>query len=148
MRRSSQDNGSKHKHDHSPEAESWDGFCPDIAMPTQDVPRPPLHHTRRHSGLCPESITHLNRSENKSPPAQVLAKQRPCRQSSNGYHHECHCEGVTPIENLTERYGLVDEPVDMEIERRRSIEKQAMDQVSEIMHEELIADMEARQARL
>jgi len=148
MRRPSQDLVLKHKHDHGPEPESWDGFCPDIAMPNQDVPRPALHHTRRHSGLCPENITHLDRSEGRSSPTQVLVKQRPCRHSSNNYHHECHCEEITPTENLTERYGKVDEPTDMEIERRRSIEKQAMDQVAKIMHEELIAGMEARQARL
>ncbi|KEF51142.1 uncharacterized protein A1O9_12756 [Exophiala aquamarina CBS 119918] len=148
MRRSSQDRVVKDKHDHSPEPELWDGFCPDIAMPTQDVPRPSVHHTRRHSGLCPESIAHLDRSESQGSPAKVHVKPQPCRHTSHDYHHECHCEGITPVDNLTERYGLVDEPFEMEIERRRSIEKQAMDKVADIMHEELIADMEARQGRL
>lgn len=52
-----------------------------------------------------------------------------------------------PSENLTERYGLVEEPE--EVQRRSlSSEKQAADEVAEIMHAELIADMEARQSRV
>ncbi|KAK5053721.1 hypothetical protein LTR84_001682 [Exophiala bonariae] len=148
MRRSSQDL-LKQKHNHSPEPESWDGFCPDIVMPTQDAPRPSAHHTRRHSGLCPENLINIDHQhDGKSSPPQILVKHRPCRQHSTSYHHDCHCESVTPIENLSERYGIVDEPTEMEIDWRRSMEKDAMDRVTEIMHEELIADMEARQARL
>jgi len=148
MRRSSQDLLNQ-KHDHSPEPESWDGFCPDIVMPAQDAPRPSAHHARRHSGLCPENLVNIDHQhDGKSSPPQVLVKHRPCRQHSNSYHQDCHCESVTPVENLSERYGIVDEPTEMEIGRRRSMEKDTMDRVTEIMHEELIADMEARQARL
>lgn len=66
----------------------------------------------------------------------------------------CHCETVLPVENLSERYGLVEEPATMMLDspphhqRRESLEKEAADQLSDIMHEELIADMEARQCRL
>lgn len=148
MRRSSQDLLLKRSHDHSPESESWDGFCPDIVMPTQDLPRSSVHHARRHSGLCPDNLFDTERTDGKSTPPRISARQRPCQHHSNSYHHDCHCESVTPIENLSERYGMVDESTEMEVDRRRSIEKQAMDQVAEIMHEELMADMEARQGRL
>jgi hypothetical protein len=43
----------------------------------------------------------------------MTVKPRICRHTSSGYHHECHCEAVTPVENLSERYGLVGQREDI-----------------------------------
>jgi len=148
MRRPSQEQlfGRSH-HDHSPEEETWDGFCPDISMPSHASPRQTLHHTRRHSGLCPENVISQEHCDGRSSPTQITLKPRVCHHTKSGYHHECHCESVTPVENLSERYGLVEEPEEIE-QKRKSLEKQAADEVAEIMHAELLADMEAKQSRL
>jgi hypothetical protein len=66
---------------------------------------------------------------------------------SAGYQHNCHCDVVTPTENVSERYGLVEEP-EIILEKRISLEKHAADKVAEIMHDEMVADMEAKQSRL
>ena len=148
MRRPSQEFlvGRRH-HDHNRDEEMWDGFCPDISMPSQASPRPSLHHVRRQSGLCPENIITQEHHEGGSSPTQMTLKSRICHHNESGYHHECHCETVTPTENLTERYGLGEEPGEIEQKRKR-LEQQAAAEVAGIMHEELLADMEARQSRL
>ncbi|KAL2429246.1 hypothetical protein ABEF95_001646 [Exophiala dermatitidis] len=149
MRRPSQEhlvNTRSRSHSHSPDEESWDGFCPDIHMPDHHTPTRPMHHTRRHSGLCPQDLisAEAHHSSGRTSPhtyTQMTIKARPsCHHQHHpaGYHHDCHCERVTPVENLSERYGLVEEPEDM-------LEAAAAHEVAEIMHEELVADMEARQ---
>lgn len=147
MRRPSQEFLLGLRRDQSPDEETWDGFCPDIAMPNHHSPRPTLHHARRHSGLCPDNIISQVHPDGRSSPTQITAKPQPCRHNSSGYHHDCHCENVTPVENLAERYGMVEEPTEIEL-KRRSTEQEAMNKVAEIMHQELLADMEARQCRL
>jgi hypothetical protein len=148
MRRSSQELLLTRSHDHSPDEESWDGFCPDIPMPTDVSPRPAHHHTRRHSGLCPNDVISQEHIDGTSSPTQITVKaHRSCRHNKTGYHHNCHCDTVTPVENLSERYGLVEEPEEIQ-RKRQSMEKEAADEVTEIMHEELMADMEAGQSRL
>ncbi|EXJ77433.1 hypothetical protein A1O3_09659, partial [Capronia epimyces CBS 606.96] len=112
MRRPSQENlAMTRSHSHSPDDESWDGFCPDIHMP-EHAPARPLHHTRRHSGLCPQDVVtaQAHQDGRTSPHTQMTIKARSCPHSAAGHHHACHCESVTPTENLTERYGLVEEP--------------------------------------
>ncbi|KIV89037.1 hypothetical protein, variant [Exophiala mesophila] len=122
-----------------------DDFCPDIAMPK--CQRPAMHHTRRHSGLCPENLVAQEFSDGTHSPTQMTVKPRACRHNSSGYHHDCHCESVKPVDNLSARYGIDDHSGPIKV-RRQSTEQEAMDQVSEIMHEEMLADMEARQSRL
>jgi hypothetical protein len=77
----------------------------------------------------------------------MTIKSRTCAHGKSGYHHDCHCEKVTPFENLSERYGLVEEPEET-VQQRRSLEHQAAEQLAEILHEELVADMEARQSKV
>lgn len=115
-------------------------------MPKEVVPRSP-HHSRRHSGLCPESVISQEHSEGHASPIQMMVKPRSCHHTKSGYHHDCHCEAVRPVENLDERYGLVEEPEEI-LQQRHSLEKEAADRVAEIMHAELVADMEAAQCRL
>jgi len=140
-RGSSQDLSLTHSHshhNHSPDEESWDGFCPDIQMPNEMPPRVTVrNHTRRHSGLCPGNLVSQTHSDGTHSPTQMTTKH------SSGYHHNCRCEVVTPTENLTERYGLVEEP-GIILEKRASLDKEAANKVSEIMHDEMMADMEAR----
>lgn len=82
-------------------------------------------------------------ADGTSSPTQITVKARSCRHNKSGYHHDCHCSSVTPVENLSERYGLVEEP--QEISRKtQSLDKQAAEKVAEIMHDELLADMEAQ----
>lgn len=145
MRRPSQEHlALTRSHSHSPDEESWDGFCPDIHMP-EHAPARPVHHTRRHSGLCPQDlITAQSHHDGRtSPHTQMTFKARHCPHNASGYHHNCHCETVTPLENLRERYGLVEEPAKT---RRDSLEGEAADEMADIMHEELMADLEARQS--
>ena len=92
----------------------WEEFCPDISMPPAIMQLPsPRHHTRRHSGLCPDGFRTQERDAGHStPPTQISIKdRRPYQQHDRpeGFHHKCHCETVTPIDNLSERYGLVEE---------------------------------------
>lgn len=125
---------------HSGDEESWEGFCPDIAMPTELPPRV-RNHTRRHSGLCPGNLVSQTHVDGRTSPTQMTTKH------SAGYQHNCHCDVVTPTENLSERYGLVEEP-EIILEKRISLEKHAANKVAEIMHDEMVADMEAKQSRL
>ncbi|EXJ82077.1 hypothetical protein A1O1_08146 [Capronia coronata CBS 617.96] len=149
MRRPSQEHlATARSNSHSPDDESWDGFCPDIHMPEHAAARP-AHHTRRHSGLCPQDLitAKTHQDGRTSPPTQMTIKSRPCHHTASGYHHDCHCERVTPVENLSERFGLVEEPEEI-VQLRRSLEMEAADQMTEIMHEELVADLQARQMRM
>ena len=124
-------------------------FCPDIVMPKAQ--RPIMHHARRHSGLCPDNMVAHELSDGTHSPTQITLKSKPCSHNSSssatGYHHDCHCETVTPVDNLSARYGQIEDPA-RNVVRRKSTEKEAMDLVHEIMHEELLADMEAKQSRL
>ncbi|KAI1630226.1 hypothetical protein EDD37DRAFT_90594 [Exophiala viscosa] len=130
---------SHHNHNHSgDDEESWDNFCPDIQMPTEMPPRVTVrNHTRRHSGLCPGNVVSQTHSDGTHSPTQMTTKH------NSGFQHNCHCEVVTPTENLSERYGLIEEP-GIILEKRASLEKEAANKVSEIMHDEMVADMEAR----
>jgi len=133
------------RHD-STSSEEWDGFCPDITMPkdTTISHSPTRHfHQRRHSGLCPRNVSHHERKSSIGSPIQMLAKEH----ADTLNHDKCNCETIIPQDNLSERYGLVEEP--QEIRRKRdSLDQEAASQLAEIMHQELMSDMEARQCLL
>ena len=106
-------------------------------MPAEMPPRVTVrNHIRRHSGLCPGNVVTQTHSDGTHSPTQMTTKD------GSGYHHNCRCEVVTPTENLSERYGLIEEPTII-LEKRMGLEKQAADKVSEIMHDEMVADREA-----
>jgi len=118
MRRSSQELSFNRYHDHNSDKETWDGFCPDISMPMRGSPSASLHHTRRHSGLCPDNTISQECPSGHSLPTQITVKPRPCRQNSSGYHHDYYCQNVTPVDNLSESYGLVENPGDIKEEEK------------------------------
>ena len=65
-----------------------------------------------------------------------------------GHHYDkCNCETVIPQDNLGERYGLVEEPQGIR-RKRDSLDQEAASRLADIMHQELVADMEARQCML
>ena len=144
MRRSSQNLILTRTHSHHSEDEGYESFCPDICMPTE-LPRP-RNHTRRHSGLCPGNLISQEHSDGRTSPTQMTVKYPSARHNS-GYNNKCHCETVIPTENLSERYGLVEEPEEIKPERQ-SLDAQAANEMAEIMREEMVADMEARQSML
>jgi hypothetical protein len=76
---------------------------------------------------------------------QMLAKEH--ADALAHHHNKCNCETIIPQENLDERYGLVEEP--QEIRRKReSLDQESAGRLADIMHQELISDMEARQCML
>ncbi|KAK5279588.1 hypothetical protein LTR20_002685 [Exophiala xenobiotica] len=144
MRRSSQNLLLTHSHSHHSEDEGYESLCPDICMPVE-LPRP-RNHTRRHSGLCPGNLISQEHSDGRTSPTQMTVKH-PSAQHSSGYNNKCHCETIIPTENLSERYGLVEEPEEIK-PKRQSLDAQAANGMAEIMREEMMADMEARQPML
>ncbi|KAJ9639311.1 uncharacterized protein PV06_10028 [Exophiala oligosperma] len=144
MRRSSQNLVLTRSHSHlSSDDEESESFCPDICMPTE-VPRPRVH-TRRHSGLCPGNLVSQEHNGGRTSPTQMTLKQS--AQHNSGSNTKCHCETILPSDNLDERYGLVEEPEEIK-PQRQSLDHQAADQMAQIMREELIADLRARQPML
>ncbi|KIW13416.1 hypothetical protein PV08_08604 [Exophiala spinifera] len=130
----------------SSDDEDSESFCPDICMPTE-VHRPRVH-TRRHSGLCPGNLISQEHNDGRTSPTQMTRKNSstPHNSASNA---NCHCETIIPGDNLDERYGLVEEPEEIKPRRQRaSLDQQAAEQMAQIMREELIADLRARQPML
>jgi hypothetical protein len=134
------------RHESASSEEEWDGFCPDITMPTDLSPsssRRSIH--RQHSGLCPKNVAHHERKGSCGSPIQMLAKEHA---GELGHHFDkCNCEMVIPQENLTDRYGLVEEPVELK-RKRDSLDQDTAGRLADIMHQELVSDMEARQCML
>lgn len=132
------------RHNSTSSEEEWDGFCPDIPMPN-DLTQSPSRRSlqRRHSGLCPKTVTHHERKTSCGSPIQMLAKEHA---ESLGHHQAgCNCEMTIPQENLDERYGLVEEP--QQIRRKRSsVDRDAANHFKDIMHQELVSDVDARQS--
>ncbi|OAP61045.1 hypothetical protein AYL99_06049 [Fonsecaea erecta] len=148
LRRTSQERRFSLEHECSSSEEEWDGFCPDIAMPKDLTPPPSPHHKRRHSCLCPVGvIAQEHHNSGSVSPVQMTVKEGAARCAHYGHHHsKCNCQAVLPVENLEERYGLVGEPA--QTRRKLSLEKGAATQLAEIMHAEMMSDMEARNSRL
>ncbi|ETI21821.1 hypothetical protein G647_05890 [Cladophialophora carrionii CBS 160.54] len=135
------------RHDSTSSEEEWDGFCPDITMP-KDLYHSASHRSiqRRHSSLCPTNVANHERKGSGSSPVQMLVKEQAADALAH-HHNKCNCETIIPRENLDERYGLVEEPE--EIRRKRdSLDQEAAGRLADIMHQELVSDMEARQCML
>ncbi|KIX95344.1 uncharacterized protein Z520_08861 [Fonsecaea multimorphosa CBS 102226] len=151
LRRTSQERRFSLEHDCSSSEEEWDGFCPDIAMPKEMTPPPsssPHHHKRRHSCLCPVGVVAQEHHTNGSvSPVQMTVKEGGSRCAHYGHHsNNCNCQSVLPVENLDARYGLVEEPA--QTRRKLSLEQGAATRLADIMHAELVSDMEARNSHL
>ncbi|KIW67822.1 hypothetical protein PV04_07048 [Phialophora macrospora] len=134
------------RHDSTSSEEEWDGFCPDITMPKDLCPSPSRRSLqRRHSSLCPKNVANHERKASGSSPVQMLAKDH--ADALAHHHNKCNCETIIPQENLDERYGLVEEPQEM-MRKRDSLDQEAAGRLADIMHQELVSDMEARQCML
>jgi len=134
------------RHDSTPSEEEWDGFCPDITMPKDHSHSPSRRSLQRqHSGLCPKNVTNHERKGSCGSPLQLLAKDHV---DALGHHqHNCNCESIIPQDNLDERYGLVEEPRRLG-RKRDSLDQETAGRLADIMHQELMADVEARQCML
>ncbi|OCT52275.1 hypothetical protein CLCR_09079 [Cladophialophora carrionii] len=135
------------RHDSTSSEEEWDGFCPDITMP-KDLYHPASHRSiqRRHSSLCPTNVANHERKGSGGSPVQMLVKEQAAGALAH-HHNRCNCETIIPQENLDERYGPVEEPE--EIRRKRdSLDQEAAGRLADIMHQEPVSDMEARQCML
>ncbi|EXJ59222.1 hypothetical protein A1O7_06654, partial [Cladophialophora yegresii CBS 114405] len=128
------------RHDSTSSDEEWDGFCPDITMPKDGQARRSVQ--RRHSSLCPTNVANHERKGSGGSPVQMLVREH---DGALAHHHDkCNCETVIPRENLDERYGLVEEVSEIG-QRRHSLDQEAAGRLADIMHQELMSDMEARQ---
>ena len=102
-------------------------------------------HHRQHSSLCPKNVTDHDRKGSAGSYVQLLAGDHA---EALGHHEDkCDCETVIPQEDLGTRYGLVEEPD--EIRRKRdSLDRETASQLAEIVNQELMSDMEARQCMI
>ncbi|KAJ9607654.1 hypothetical protein H2200_007732 [Cladophialophora chaetospira] len=131
------------RHSSTSSEEEWDGFCPDIPMPS-DLTHSLSRHSlqRRHSGLCPKTVSHHERKNSCGSPVQMLVKEHA---AEFGHHQkDCNCEMIIPQENLDERYGLLKEREQIR-PKRDSLDQEAAGRLAEIMRGELVSDLKARQ---
>src|ERR1700744_5640745 len=70
--------------------EEWDGFCPDITMPTDLSPSPSRRSLQRqHSVLCTKNVPHHEGKGIGGSPIQMLAKEHA---ADLGRHRDkCNC---------------------------------------------------------